>query len=123
MRPGGGRMGELRERVAGISGSSRGIGLATAQLFSEEGARVVMNGRKRDALNEAVATVKDAVGVEGSVADPSVAEAMVSAAVEHFGRVDIAVANAAAPNRPALVTDLEVDRWERVLQANLSGTF
>jgi 3-oxoacyl-[acyl-carrier protein] reductase len=116
-------MGELSDKVAVITGSSRGIGFATAQLFSEEGARVVMNGRKRDALDKAVATVEGAIGVEGSVADSSVAEAMVSAAVEHFGPVDVAVANAAAPNRPALLTDMEDDQWERALKANLSGAF
>jgi len=116
-------MGELTGKVAVITGSSRGIGLATAQLFSDEGAHVVMNGRKRDALDEAVAMTGGAIGVDGSVADPAVAEAMVAAALKHFGRVDIAVANAAAPNRPASVTDMGDDQWERALKANLSGAF
>ena len=116
-------MAELAGKTAVITGSSRGIGLATAQLFTEEGAKVVMNGRKRETLDEAVTSVPGAIGVEGTVADASIADAMVATAVEQFGRLDIAVANAAAPNRPTLLTDMADDQWDRALKANLSGAF
>ena len=75
-------MDELSGKVAVITGSTRGIGLATAQLFREDGARVVMNGRKRDALDEAMATVEGAIGIDGNVGDRAVAESMVTTAVE-----------------------------------------
>src|SRR3954451_18805520 len=116
-------MGELTEKVAVITGSSRGIGLATAQLLTEEGAKVVMNGRRPDALDEALGSVPGSVGVEGNVADRAVSESMVSTALERFGRLDVAVANAVTLGRPTSITDLDDDQWARSIGANLSGVF
>jgi NAD(P)-dependent dehydrogenase (short-subunit alcohol dehydrogenase family) len=116
-------MTELAGKVAVITGSTRGIGLAMAQLFAEEGARLVINGRKRDALDQAREMVPGAIGIEGSVSDPRVVNSMVAAALEHFGHLDVAVANAASPNKPARVSEMEDDVWQRCIQTNLSGAF
>lgn len=116
-------MAEMSGKVAIVTGSSSGIGLATAQAIVAEGGQVVMNGRDPDRLAEALNSVPGAVGVPGDVGDPEVAEELVNAATGRFGRLDVAVANAASPMRPMAVTELDNGRWQRSLDMNLSGAF
>ncbi len=59
-----------------------------------------------------------AVRVPGDTGDPAVIESMVAAAVERFGRLDIAVANAATPGRPTSVTEVADDQWQRSMHAS-----
>src|SRR5580765_1468905 len=106
-------MSDFSGQVAIVTGSSRGIGLATAQAIAAEGGHVVMNGRDPDRLAGAIKLVPGAVGVHGNVADPDVADQLVVEAVERFGRLDAAVANAASAGRPLSVTELDNGRWQR----------
>lgn len=82
-----------------------------------------MNGRDPDRLAEAVKAVPEAIGVPGDVADPELADRLVETALERFGRLDAAVANAATPGRPMAVTELDDRSWQRSLDMNLSGAF
>jgi L-rhamnose 1-dehydrogenase len=124
----------LHEKVAIVTGASRGIGRAIAAALAREGAKVVIN---HDAVadaafggdapaQEALAAVKASNGlgliVPGDVADPATATKLVDAAVENFGGVDIHVSNAGiCPFHPFL--DMPPDLYRKVIDVNLGGAF
>ena len=118
-------------RLAGtralITGGGTGIGRATAALFSREGAKVMVSGRRRPELEETVREVQRAGGtagyVQGDVSTQRDAEHMVEQAVTTLGGLDILVNNAGIIVRNASVTAVSVDDWERVLNIDLTGVF
>lgn len=88
-------MNRLKDKVALITGGSSGIGLATASLFAREGAQVIITGRRKDILNEAVRAIgKGAMGICGDVADIEHHAAVASQIRDRFGALDIYLANA-----------------------------
>lgn len=97
----------IEGRVAIVTGASKGLGRATAMALAEEGARLVLNARDAAALDELAAGLPHAVGVPGDVTDPAMPARLVDAAVEHWGRLDIVVANTGGPpaGRALEVTD------------------
>jgi 3-oxoacyl-[acyl-carrier protein] reductase len=88
---------KLTDKVALITGSSRGIGLATAKAFATEGCRLVLSARSTEQLTEAETGLRaSGVSVVSRVADvsqPEEAESLVQAAVTGFGGIDILVNN------------------------------
>ncbi|MGH9901588.1 MAG: SDR family NAD(P)-dependent oxidoreductase [Pyrinomonadaceae bacterium] len=117
----------LRGRVAIITGGSRGIGRAAALRFAEAGANVVVNYVRRKEAAEQVARSCDEFGVEAltaqaDVADVGQAAALVAATLERFGRLDILVANAGIWEG-APVEEMSEELWDRVIDANLKGTW
>jgi len=117
----------LKDRVALVTGGGTGIGLAIAELFAREGARVAVSGRRHAELAQAVARVArgggEACAVTGDVSNPEDAERMVEETVERFGKVDVLVNNAGILVRGARVTDVAIEDWRRVLETNLTGAF
>lgn len=116
----------LKNKVAIITGSTKGIGKATAKLFVKEGAKVVINGRNLNTVNEVVAEIKntgaEAIGCAGDVALKETAINITKTALDNFGSIDILINNAAitAGKRFSDITDEE---WDKVLNTNLKGTF
>ena len=120
-------MSEMRGKVALITGASSGIGRATGEAFAARGATVVLAAR-REAELAALAKEIEARGGKASfvVTDVAIAkdvERMVAHTIEKFGRLDYAVNNAAIEGQLAAITDLPEQEWDRVLDANLKGTF
>ncbi len=116
---------ELEGRVAVVTGSSMGIGRAIAERFLAEGARVVVNSRHAEAVRQVADELGGPSRVQGVAADvsrPEGAEALVAAALEHFGRLDIMVCNAGTSLIRA-AEDITPDEWQRVVDVNLSGVF
>jgi 3-oxoacyl-[acyl-carrier protein] reductase len=96
----------LRNRVAIVTGSSRGLGKATATALAHEGARVVLNGRTEQTLNDTADEIRAAGGVVEAVAADVTTEAgcqqLVDVALHAFGQVDILVNNAGGATRANL---------------------
>lgn len=120
-------MGSLKGQVAVVSGGSRGIGRACVFAFAREGAKVVVNFRSnREAADAVVRQVADlgseAHAVQGDVSQASEAEAIVQAAVERWGSVEILVSNAGAGTRFG-ITETTDEEWERVVAANVKSYF
>lgn len=117
----------LAGRRALITGGGSGIGRATAVLFSREGAKVMVSGRRRPELEETVRDVKNGGGtagyVQGDVSAPGDAERMVEETVATLGGLDVLVNNAGIIVRNASVTAVAVEDWERVLNIDLTGVF
>ncbi|HEY4210596.1 MAG TPA: glucose 1-dehydrogenase [Steroidobacteraceae bacterium] len=113
----------LRNKTALITGGNSGIGLATARVFVQEGARVVITGRNRKTLDAAVAELgPNAYGIEADVSDHQAIERAVGAAVERFGKLDVVFANAGIGGFTAL-GKTTVEDFERIIRTNLTGVF
>lgn len=118
-------MARLDGKTALISGGASGIGKAIAQLFLEEGARVVITDINADALKVALdelATFGPVSGVRGDVRSMQDAGEMVSAAVARHGSLDVLVCNAGITSVMPIEM-LEEEEWDRVLATNVKGMF
>ncbi|MCA1824670.1 MAG: SDR family oxidoreductase [Frankia sp.] len=107
-----------------VTGGSGGIGSETCRAFAAEGARVAVHyHRNRDAA-ERVATDIGGVALPADLRDEAAADAMVPAAAQALGRLDVCVANAGVWPRPDVpVHELALDRWRATLDDNLTATF
>jgi ketoreductase RED2 len=118
--------GPQRGRVVAVTGSSSGIGAATARVFADAGASVLVNSARSVAEGEAVAaSLPHAFYVQGDITDAGVPERLVAAALDRWGRLDTLVNNAGTT---ALIPhhDLEaasVDVWRRIFEVNVFGTW
>lgn len=116
----------LDGRVVAITGATRGIGFAIAQAFHAAGARIVVNGRSADGVERTLAAFDHDSAVHGIRADVGKvddATHLIDGAVDHFGRLDILVNNAALANPVAHFLDLEPSLWQAVLETNLTSAF
>lgn len=112
----------MEGKVAIITGSSRGIGLATAVKLGEQGCKVIINGRNEGRLDVAVANLKaqgiEAYGFAGDLADPTVAKSLVDYAFSKYNRLDIVVNNAGLSMR-GLFSELEPEVFREIMDANV----
>ena len=112
----------LAGRVALVTASSKGLGRGAAAALAAEGVSVVMNGRSADALADTAdalrATGADVLAVPGDVTEPETPAALVQAAVEWKGRLDIVVPNAGGPP-PGRALDVDDAALVAALEANL----
>ncbi len=108
-----------------VTGGSRGIGRATVEAFLDAGARVAVNGRSADSTARAVAELggpERVVAAPGDVGTASVCEAIVAAAIEGLGGLDVLVNNAGI-GVDARIEDTDEAFWDATLDTNLKGTF
>ena len=118
-------MSEQRQ-VAIVTGAATGIGKAIALALLEHGWAVAFSGRRKEALEAAIAESPhgaQALAVPSDVTDPASVADLFAATVKWFGRVDLLVNNAGtnAPNMP--VEDLPFDQWKAVIDTNITGVF
>ncbi|HEX4979721.1 MAG TPA: SDR family NAD(P)-dependent oxidoreductase [Acidimicrobiales bacterium] len=113
-------------KVAIVTGAGSGIGEAAARLFAREGARVVVADVSRRKAQATAAAILDgggeALGVEVDVRSSDGCEAMVAAAVDTWGRLDV-LYNNAGTTRPGSAPDLSEDDWDLVLDTNLKAVW
>jgi len=117
----------LSGKVAIVTGSSRGIGLAIARRFVDEGAKVVINYvSRRDEAERAVEQIRaaggDALAVQADVSKSAEVDRLVRTTIDHFGRVDILVNNAGVHVAKGVLETTEED-WDRTIDVNLKGAY
>jgi NAD(P)-dependent dehydrogenase (short-subunit alcohol dehydrogenase family) len=117
----------FKTRVALITGSSKGIGRATAQRMAREGAFVAVNGRDAAAVEAVVAGIhKDggkAIGVVADVTKPAEVRKMVQTVLDTTGSLDILVNNAGGGSMARWLDDVDEETWDTVHEVNLRGMF
>jgi len=113
-------------KVAIVTGASRGIGLGIARRLVVEGARVVITARKPEALSEAVDVLggpENAVGIVGHADDPAHQDEVVAAARSTFGRLDYLVNNVGINPSYGPMLDTDIDEARKVLEVNVLSAF
>lgn len=120
----------LDEKVAVITGGSRGIGKAIAEKFVASGANVMLTSRKADVLeaarDELVAANPHGGHVDfyaGNAGDPEVATACIAATIERFGAVDVLINNAATNPYMGTMIDIDLPRLDKTYEVNLRAPF
>jgi 3-oxoacyl-[acyl-carrier protein] reductase len=109
----------LTGKVALVTASSKGLGRATAQALSQEGAKVVMCARNQEALARAAEAMPgETLPIQADVTDPASPQRLVDAAVDRFGALHVLVANAGGPP-PARALEVDDNTLQAALQANL----
>jgi 3-oxoacyl-[acyl-carrier protein] reductase len=115
-----------KDKVAVVTGASRGIGRSISLALAAEGARIVAVDLDIDETGKVVDEIRafgvEALAVQGNVTVTADAERMIEAAVEKFGRVDILVNNAGI-TRDGLLLRMKDEDWDAVLTVNLKGAF
>lgn len=111
----------LTEKVALVTGSSKGIGWAIAQTLHAEGCRIALNGRNAADLSAATAQLTGAIGVVGDVTQPAEAQQIIAEVLSTFGRLDILVCNVGG-GRSVVPGNETADEWHRVFALNLWST-
>ncbi len=115
--------GRLENKVAVITGGNSGIGLATAQLFAEQGAKVAITGRRSDVVNRATTAIgHGAIGIVGDVAKLTDLEKTFSTVHEKFGKIDVLIVNAAIYALAPLASFTE-EMFDRLTDINFKGAF
>ncbi len=116
----------LKDKIAMVTGASRGIGAAIAKRLASEGAKVAINynSSTEQALQvlSAVQEVSEGMLVQGDVSVQADAEKVLSEVIENWGKIDILVNNAGI-NRDKLLMRMDASDWDDVMNVNLRGTF
>ncbi|HME40860.1 MAG TPA: SDR family oxidoreductase [Steroidobacteraceae bacterium] len=117
---------ELKDKVALITGGSRGLGLQIAQGLGEMGARIAISARKPDELEEAKSRLAkqgiDALTVVNDLTQPEQVPALVEAVVQHYGAINILVNNAGT-SWGAPAEEYPADAWNKVMTLNATSVF
>ncbi|GHH03486.1 SDR family NAD(P)-dependent oxidoreductase [Pseudodonghicola xiamenensis] len=116
----------LEGKTAIVTGASKGIGLAIAELFAEEGANVVLTARGKDLLDEVVADIiakgGRAMGLVADSSDPAAPARVFAEAIAAYGQVDILVNNAGSGDMVA-IEEASDDHFAKIVELNLAGPF
>ena len=117
----------LHGKVALVTGASRGIGRAIALRLARAGARVVVSSRKRENVGPAAEEIRaaggEALAVEAHVGQTEQVEALVARTLEAFGRIDIAVNNAATNPHFGPILSADEGQWDKILDTNVKAAF
>ncbi|MFL6119826.1 SDR family NAD(P)-dependent oxidoreductase [Actinophytocola sp.] len=115
--------GMLSDKIALVTGASRGIGAAAARLFTAEGATVVLAARTESALKTLAEDLPGASYVVTDLGDVASVERAVATVVERHGRLDLAFNNGAVGVPPHPIADFPEDDFDLVVRVNLKGVF
>jgi len=114
----------LENKVAIVTGASRGIGEAVARTFAAHGAKVVLAARKIEGLTAVAASIgPNAHAVAAHTGKESDCKALVEQAIAKFGKVDVLVNNAATNPYFGPILDIEEPAWDKTFEVNVKGYF
>ena len=118
-------MQNLKNKVAYITGGTKGIGLGIAKVLLDSGMRVAISGRNGEEAQKAASALGDkssVIGIQSDVRNFVDEQAAVEQILDHFGQLDVAVANAGLGHfKP--VDEMTLDEWNQMIDTNLTGAF
>ena len=110
-------------KVAVITGGNSGIGLATAKLFREHGAKVAITGRDKKTLDDAVGAMgSGTIGIQGDVREPAALDRLFKTVSSQLGKIDVLFANAGVA-KFAPIADTPESLYDEVFDINVKGVF
>jgi sorbitol-6-phosphate 2-dehydrogenase len=112
----------LEGQVAIVTGGAQGLGEALVQRLDQEGCKLVVADINLESAQKVAQGIKDAIAVKVDVCDESQVEAMVNAAIEKYGKLDLLVSNAAILIAKP-VTEFPAEQWKKMIEVNLVGYF
>jgi 3-oxoacyl-[acyl-carrier protein] reductase len=117
----------FKDKIAVVTGASRGIGSAIAERLASEGAKVVVNHRSSaEQAQEVVSAIREqggeAIAIQADVSDFQQAHELIKESIEHFGRIDVLVNNAGT-TRDTLLMMMKESQWDLVIDTNLKSVF
>lgn len=117
----------LKDKVAIVTGGTRGIGKAITELFAKEEASLCVAALDKNRLDAFIGKLKkeniNCIGVVANTTREDEVRDMVAKTIESFGRVDILVNNAGGGSPLVSIEEIELEEWERIIRSNLTGTF
>ena len=126
---------KYNDKVAVVTGSSRGIGKAIAKEFAKNGYSVVLNARDEEELKQASREIEEETKqnddnnnskialVVGDISQEQTSKSLIEEAIKRFGRLDVLVNNAGISGTSKKINELTTDDWEKVVDINLKGAF
>jgi 3-oxoacyl-[acyl-carrier protein] reductase len=118
---------DLADRVAVVTGGSRGIGAATCRLLAQNGAKVTVGGRDEAAINSVVQEIQDsggeAIGAAADLTDFAAVECMRRRVEEELGPVEVLAAFAGGQGYPTPTEQMAEEQWRSVIDSDLTATF
>ena len=118
---------DLTGKIAIVTGSSRGIGLAIAERYAQHGAKVVLSSRKQESLDGVAESFRDkgydVLAVAAHNGDKQALQQLVQTTVDHYGGVDILVNNAATNPHFGTLLESEDGQWQKTMEVNIMGNF
>lgn len=115
-------MARLENKVIIVTGAAHGIGLATAELFAAEGAKVVAVDIDEAALRVGKSRLSSSLSLLGDVTDPESIEGVIGRAISEFGKID-GLVHYAGITQDAMHWNMSLESFERVIRVNLTGSF
>ena len=119
-------MNKLKDKVAYITGGSKGIGYGIAKILLDNGMRVAITSRTIEAAQQAAASLSNdstkVLALQSDVSSLASETAAVKAVTDHFGQLDVLVANAGVGHFAA-IENLTEESWKEMIDTNLTGVF
>lgn len=116
-------MNRFAGKVAFVTGGASGLGEATARLFAEEGAKVVVADINETGARAVAESLPEALAIRVDTSDPVSVEQAIATAVERFGRIDVIFNNAGISGDQLPIHEMGVENWKRVRSINGDGVF
>lgn len=117
------KMLKLSGKVAIVTGGSRGIGFATAKIFVENGANVVITAKDSERLENVVSQLSNTIGITADIRNQNDVNRVIEQTIEKFGKLDILVNNAGIFPKIKQLHEIDESEWNDVLDVNLTGQF